>query len=340
MFKKFLCVFAIALLFVALDVKPNNKKTSEKEGVKKEFNTGCDVLDEGLRRLNRVCLKGQKADSREELDEIRKKYGEEFRAWEQKNIEILDSVYEIEDAFYKFDAEIEKMQNAFWEKHRSLIEKEERERAERAEKERKEQIMAELPEEDIEEDIEVFDMPLPPPPEEVIASEEVCPSLLLCEYYKIYYYREVRRYDFLEDIYREYITDEKLLEKKLERIYSRRREALKEHSLGQIFAVPTVDQPASYPGGESALINWLANNIQYPPRAAEEGARGRVVVLFVVEKDGRVGYVEVFSGRHPELNKEAIRLIKSIKPNFIPGKINGQPVRQWFVLPINFKLPQ
>ena len=185
--------------------------TEEPEKVKNEFNTGSDVLDEGLRRLNRVCLKGQKADSCEELDEIRKKYGEEFRAWEQKNIEILDSVYEIEDAFYKFDAEIEKMQNAFLEKLRSLIEKEE--------KEAREQNMAELPE--IEEDVEEF-LPPPPPPEEVIASEEVCGSLLLCGYYKIYYYREGRRDDILEDIYREYITDEKLLEKKLERIYGRR----------------------------------------------------------------------------------------------------------------------
>ena len=192
----------------------DKEETEETEKVKNEFNTGYDVLDEGLRRLNRVCLKGQKADSREELDEIRKKYGEEFRAWEQKNIEILDSVYEIEDAFYKFDAEIEKMQNAFREKHRSLIEKEE--------KEAREQNMAELPE--IEEDVEEFLPPTPPPPspEEVIASEEVCGRLLLCGYYKCFYYRKGRRDDILEDIYREYITDEKLFEKKLERIYGRR----------------------------------------------------------------------------------------------------------------------
>ena len=111
---------------------------------------------------------------------------------------------------------------------------------------------------------------------------------------------------------------------------------MKEHSLGQIFAV--VDQSASYPGGDAELLKWINQNIQYPPTAVEEGAQGRVVVQFVIEKDGRVGHVEVYSGRHPELNKEAIRLIKSIKPNFIPGKINGQPVRQWFALPINFKL--
>ena len=101
-----------------------------------------------------------------------------------------------------------------------------------------------------------------------------------------------------------------------------------------------VEQPASYSGGETALMNWLANNIQYPPLATEDGAQGRVVVQFVVEKDGRVGSVKIVRSVHPELDKEAVRVIKSIKTRFIPGKINGQPVRQWFTLPINFKLPQ
>ena len=73
--------------------------------------------------------------------------------------------------------------------------------------------------------------------------------------------------------------------------------------------------------------------------AQEEGAQGRVVVQFVVEKDGRVGQAKIARGRHPELDKEAIRLVKSL-PKFIPGKNNGQSVRCWFTLPINFKLQQ
>ena len=99
-----------------------------------------------------------------------------------------------------------------------------------------------------------------------------------------------------------------------------------------------VEQPAYYPGGEAELLKWIGQNIQYPPMAAEEGAQGRVVVQFVVEKDGRVGHVKVVRGRHPELDKEAIRVVKSIKTRFIPGKNNNQPVRHWFTLPINFKL--
>ena len=351
----------------------DKEETEETEKVKNEFNTGYDVLDEGLRRLNRVCLKGQKADSREELREITREFGKVFGTWERENIEILDSVYEIEDAFYKFDAEIEKMQNAFWEKRRSLIEKEEREL-----EESREPIMAELP--DVEE-IEIEEVPL----EEFVYE----PDYLLYEYYKEYYYKRgeiVIDEDgdrHLERIYRRYITDDRLLEKKLEKIYSRRSEPdeskeIKDVSevmeseaqfgnkdvegtaylntievedmviveekpaeapkVEQIFTV--VEQPASYPGGETALMNWLANNIQYPSMAAEEGAQGRVVVQFVVEKDGRVGQVNVVRGRHPELDKEAVRVVKSIKTRFTPGKNNGQPVRQWFTLPINFKLPQ
>jgi protein TonB len=100
-----------------------------------------------------------------------------------------------------------------------------------------------------------------------------------------------------------------------------------------------VEQKPQFPGGEAALMKWLSSNIQYPVMAQEEGAQGRVVVQFVVEKDGRVGQAKIARGRHPELDKEAIRLVKSL-PKFIPGKNNGQSVRCWFTLPINFKLQQ
>ncbi len=110
-----------------------------------------------------------------------------------------------------------------------------------------------------------------------------------------------------------------------------------EPKVEQIFSA--VEQKPSFPGGEAALMKWLSSNIQYPVMAQEEGAQGRVVVQFVVEKDGRIGQVKVARGRHPELDKEAVRLVKSL-PKFIPGKNNGQAVRCWFTLPINFKLQQ
>ena len=86
-------------------------------------------------------------------------------------------------------------------------------------------------------------------------------------------------------------------------------------------------------------MKWLGDHIQYPVMAQEEGAQGRVVGQFVVERDGTIGQVKIARGRHPELDKEAKRLVKSL-PKFIPGKNNGQNVRCWFTLPIMFKLQQ
>lgn len=100
-----------------------------------------------------------------------------------------------------------------------------------------------------------------------------------------------------------------------------------------------VEQKPQFPGGEAALMKWISVNIIYPESAHAEGAQGRVVVQFVVEKDGRVGQAKVVRARHPDLDKEAIRLVKSL-PLFMPGMNNGQPVRCWFTLPINFKLPK
>lgn len=105
----------------------------------------------------------------------------------------------------------------------------------------------------------------------------------------------------------------------------------------QIFTA--VEQKPQFPGGEAALMKWLSSHIQYPVMAQEEGAQGRVVVQFVVERDGTIGQTKIARGRHPELDKEAVRLVKSL-PKFIPGKNNGQAVRCWFTLPINFKLQQ
>ena len=64
-----------------------------------------------------------------------------------------------------------------------------------------------------------------------------------------------------------------------------------------------------------------------------------MVVKFVVKKDGSVGEVQVLRGKDPDLDKEAVRVVRTL-PKFIPGKMNGQAVSVWFTLPINFKLQQ
>ena len=100
-----------------------------------------------------------------------------------------------------------------------------------------------------------------------------------------------------------------------------------------------VEQMPQFPGGEAELMKYIANHIKYPPMAAENNIQGRVVVKFVVKKDGSVGEVQVLRGKDPDLDKEAVRVVRTL-PNFIPGKMNGQAVSVWFTLPINFKLQQ
>ena len=98
-----------------------------------------------------------------------------------------------------------------------------------------------------------------------------------------------------------------------------------------------VEQQPSYPGGMGALNQWLASNIKYPVMAAENGIEGRVVVQFVVERDGSVSGVHVVRGVDPSLDKEATRVVSQM-PKWIPGKQNGSAVRVKYTVPVTFRL--
>ena len=98
-----------------------------------------------------------------------------------------------------------------------------------------------------------------------------------------------------------------------------------------------VEQMPSFPGGQSALFQWLSSNIKYPVVAEENGIQGRVIVTFVVERDGSITDVRVVKSVDPSLDKEAIRVTKSM-PHWIPGKQNGSAVRVKYTLPITFRL--
>lgn len=98
-----------------------------------------------------------------------------------------------------------------------------------------------------------------------------------------------------------------------------------------------VEQPPQFPGGEAALLKYIADHIRYPAAAQENGIQGRVVVQFVVTKDGSIGQVKVVRGKDPDLDKEAKRVVRTL-PRFVPGKMNGNNVSVWYTLPINFKL--
>lgn len=106
-----------------------------------------------------------------------------------------------------------------------------------------------------------------------------------------------------------------------------------EEEQDKIFEV--VEQQPQFPGG--SVNRWLADHIKYPVVAAENGISGRVVVQFVVERDGSVSQVRVVRGVDPSLDKEAQRVISSM-PKWIPGKQNGQAVRSRFTVPVTFRL--
>ena len=97
------------------------------------------------------------------------------------------------------------------------------------------------------------------------------------------------------------------------------------------------EQMPQFPGGEAALMKYMRNNIKYPVIAIENGTQWNVIVQFVVKKDGTIGTVKIVRGLSPELNKEAIRLCKSL-PKFIPGTMKGEAVNVWYTSVVSFRL--
>ncbi len=98
-----------------------------------------------------------------------------------------------------------------------------------------------------------------------------------------------------------------------------------------------VEEMPEYPGGVGALRNFLAQTVKYPEDAIKKGIQGKVYVNFVVEKDGSVGAVKIVRGVSPELDAEALRVVKLLT-NWKPGKQKGEDVRVSYTVPIQFKL--
>ncbi|MBO4724779.1 MAG: energy transducer TonB [Bacteroidaceae bacterium] len=96
------------------------------------------------------------------------------------------------------------------------------------------------------------------------------------------------------------------------------------------------DQP-EFPGGTAALMEYLRKNIKYPSICRENNIQGRVLVTFVVNKDGTIVDPEIVKSVNPSLDKEALRVISNM-PNWKPGYQRGKPVRVKYSVPVNFKL--
>lgn len=98
----------------------------------------------------------------------------------------------------------------------------------------------------------------------------------------------------------------------------------------------TVEQKAEFPGGQNALVQWLAQNIRYPENAVKNNIQGRVLIKFVVEKDGAITNISVARSVDKDLDNEALRIVMSM-PKWQPGKMNAMPVRSYAILPITFR---
>jgi len=100
-----------------------------------------------------------------------------------------------------------------------------------------------------------------------------------------------------------------------------------------------VERMPEYPGGIDALIQFLNENVKYPTIAVENNIEGKVVVQFVVDRDGSITDVQVVKSVDPSLDKEAKRVISAM-PRWVPGIQDGKPVRVKYTVPVNFALPK
>ena len=98
-----------------------------------------------------------------------------------------------------------------------------------------------------------------------------------------------------------------------------------------------VEQMPSFPGGNGALLEYLATHVKYPVVAQKNGVQGRVIVSFIVECDGSITNVHVLHSIAQELDREAENVVSSM-PRWIPGKHNGVAVRVRYNVPVSFRL--
>lgn len=118
---------------------------------------------------------------------------------------------------------------------------------------------------------------------------------------------------------------------------SKSKEEQNESESNKIFNGDDVDQQPSFPGGTNALNTFIVSNLKYSVFAQEKGIQGRVVVKFIVEKDGSISNVEVDRSVNPVLDNEAMRVVKAM-PKWIPGQINGKAVKVECSHPFVFQL--
>ncbi|PXV64366.1 protein TonB [Dysgonomonas alginatilytica] len=99
----------------------------------------------------------------------------------------------------------------------------------------------------------------------------------------------------------------------------------------------SVEQMPQFPGGDAELMRFIGSNLKYPTISVENGIEGRVIIRFVIGKDGRVSDVEIVRTLDPACDKEAMRVVKMM-PKWVAGMQNGRNVSVYYTLPVLFKL--
>ena len=99
----------------------------------------------------------------------------------------------------------------------------------------------------------------------------------------------------------------------------------------------TVEQLPEFPGGIVEFMKWLTRNLRYPPIAQQQKIRGKVVVSFIINKDGSIASPRIVTSADPILDREAMRVVKKM-PRWKPGMEDGKPCRTMFAIPVNFQL--
>ena len=98
-----------------------------------------------------------------------------------------------------------------------------------------------------------------------------------------------------------------------------------------------VEELPDFPGGMVMFMKWITQNLKYPPAAKTQKIQGKVIVQFVVNKDGSVSDCKVVGPVHPLLDREALRVL-ALMPEWKPGTMGGKPCRTLFAMPVVFRL--
>jgi protein TonB len=115
-----------------------------------------------------------------------------------------------------------------------------------------------------------------------------------------------------------------------------KKKVVKKVDNDKVFDVVVEEMPR-FPGGDEAMMQFIAKNVKYPEEASKKGTQGRVVVTFIVNTDGSVSDPKVVKSVNPALDAEAIRVVNAM-PKWTPGKQRGYTVRVKFTIPVTFRL--